>query len=83
MEWATNERDKRAHAGQVIKRRVCADCPNPPWGFSRADIQGGHGAEIENNWGLFLVDSIQYYFLSLFFTVFGLNLKLLNFWGFP
>ena len=52
-EWATNERDKRAHAGRVIKRGVCGECPVRPM-QGLADMRPGHKPEMENNLGLFI-----------------------------
>ena len=64
MEWATNERDKRAHAGRVIKRGVCGECPSPPWGLAK--MRGVQKTELENNCGLFS-DQFHLTFSSLTF----------------
>ena len=75
MEWATNERDKRAHAVRVIKRGVCGECPSPPWGLAK--MRAVQKTELGNNCGLFSDQSHLAFSSLTFFTVLNTFLKTL------
>ena len=77
MEWATNEKDKRAHAGEKSdKTPALCRMPEPALGISQ-DAAGVHKAEIENNCGLF-----SCIFISGFFNVLNNFSTVELFWTF-